>query len=92
MLDRSRLWILTPGINQLSRGESENPPVLSVCQHDITRACYGLSVRGLQLNLEVSLFVMKKIIPTPGQVWISIHVELCKVFTMTSYSCMKFHL
>ena len=58
VLNRSWTWILTPGFNQSSRGESgkySSPVCLSVW---LVGVCYSLSVSGLWLVVVVSFLVM----------------------------------
>ena len=78
VLDRSQLWILTPGINQSSRSESGKYSSLVF----VSMAYYGLAVRGLQLVAVLSRLVMEKMIPTPSQVKILIQTSqhvLCPI-------------
>ena len=81
VLVRSQLWILTPGFNQSSRGESgkcSSPVCLPVW---LVKGC--MCVTGLRLVAVVSHLVVKKMIPTPksGQDQTSWYV-LCPVREM----------
>ena len=65
MLDESRFWIPTPGYNQSSRGglgKYSSPVCLSL---QLIRACYGLSVRGLQLVAVLFHFCHEENNPDP---------------------------